>query len=99
MLVLASKEQIFYTNIYEHLTKQIDKHVGTEIKIEKTKWYVNIYIDACFSGSAVKEGIRWAKKYDLWCYKNEENYKRFEVYCFETLTYLYMNTYTSTNAV
>lgn len=34
-----------------------------DLEIKGLGWFVNIYLDACHSGSVVQQGIKWVKKH------------------------------------
>lgn len=36
-------------------------------------WYVNVYLDACHSGSILSEGTKWADKYQKYEESDSEN--------------------------
>lgn len=62
-------------------------------------WTARIFLDTSHSGSALEEGYYWANQYVHYGQKKEGDKNTYEVYFFDTQTYLDLSVYTSTSAI
>ena len=55
-------EAVKYIEIIDMFAKEIKKHHMKSIKkVEReVNWTINIYLEACYSGSALNSGRKWA---------------------------------------
>lgn len=78
-MVFSKSERMYYGNLINCFAQHIDKHMIDINKegepIWESKWCVGIYLDACHSGSALGEGVTWAKKYGARFCSGDEEYK------------------------
>lgn len=73
-----------------------NKDTGQVVGAEGLGWSVNIFLDCCHSGSALKAGIKWTKKHGSdSAYSPSETYSCDSVKFFEKKVYLCLEIITS----
>jgi hypothetical protein len=98
MMQLKDKsDYVTYQFIYKLFTETIDKHHKKDLNLkDKITWSVELYIDACHSGSALQEAIKYAENFEhKKLARNGDNNARYKIGAFDEKVKLELHLMTS----
>lgn len=108
MIMLSSTEKFYYRDFFQHIATKIDEHMqkfdyskfpeGVLHHVHRCiEWFVNIYVDACHSGSALSEGKIWAEHYNVDRRREYLDCSEYYLEFFKSKTFLKIMLFSSTS--